>query len=388
MNLIVFIAISFLNKWLFFYQYALKNQFADLRLITSNSECFSNGLVTNLWEETCDPWMRISNYPTIWIEFFSWLKISEDETFILGVLMGSLTLVILNLFLLRYLPDFSRLQKIILLCGVVHSLPLFMLLERGNVDQIIFCLLFLIVSTQISRNRFFQVFGILLLACATYLKLFSIGGAAILFFLRIKDRNFKDSALILLSQGIAVFALQDQLGKIMKFSPTVPSEQFGLRSFPSWSLSILNPGTEANQNFFALSMIGMIIAILLAVITLYFSGAGKTKINFTNLSQRDFESAEFITLALFGGSFAAAFFAGSNWFYRFVFLIPVVTVVARRMPKYATHMLLAVTLLFILAAASPTPYFMMIMQFGTTIMAVTILIFLYLALKHNTVSTK
>jgi succinate dehydrogenase hydrophobic anchor subunit len=58
------------------------------------------------------------------------------------------------------------------------------------------------------------------------------------------------------------------------------------------------------------------------------------------------------------------------------------------MPKYATHMLLAVTLLFILAAASPTPYFMMIMQFGTTIMAVAILIFLYLALKHNTVSTK
>jgi hypothetical protein len=58
------------------------------------------------------------------------------------------------------------------------------------------------------------------------------------------------------------------------------------------------------------------------------------------------------------------------------------------MPSYATYMFLAVTLLFLFAAATPTPYFMMIMQFGATIMAVAILVFLYLAIKHNTVPTK
>lgn len=387
-NLIAFIAISSFNKWFFFYQGALKNQFADLRLITSNSECLSNRLVTNLWEETCDPWMRISNYPTIWIEFFSWLKITEDKTFFLGVLMGSLTLVSLNLFLLRYLSDFNGIQKIILLGGIVYSLPLFILLERGNVDQVIFCLLFLIVSTQMSRKRCIQIFGILLLAGATYLKIFSIGGAFILFFLRIKNRNFKDSALILLTQGIAIFAIHDQLGNIMKFSPTVPREQFGLRSFPSWSLSILSPGIEANQNFFALSIIGMTIFIFLTVITLYLSSAGKTRIDFRSFLQQDLDSREFIILALFGGSYFAAFLAGSNWFYRFVFLIPVVTILARRRPSYATGILLAITLLFLLAAANSIPYFMIIMQLGATLIGIIILLVFFVSLGVNKAKLK
>lgn len=387
-NLIAFIAISSLNEWFFFYQYAFKNQFADLRLITSNSECLSNRLVANLWEETCDPWMRISNYPTFWIEFFSWLKITEDKTFILGVLMGSLTLVSLNFFLLRYISDFSGMQKIILLGGIVHSLPLFMLLERGNVDQVIFCLLFLVVSTQISKKRYIQILGILLLACATYLKLFSIGGAFILFLLRMKNRKFKDSALIFLTQGTATFALHDQLGKIMKFSPTVPREQFGLRSFPSWSLSILSPGTEANQNFFALSIIGMIIFILLTVITLYFSRPSKTRIDFKSLFRQDLESREFMILALFGGSYFAAFFAGSNWFYRFVFLIPVVTILARRMPIYATRILLATTLLFLLASASSVPYLMTIMQLGATLVAIIIFLVFFVSFKANKAKLK
>jgi hypothetical protein len=387
-NLIAFIAISSLNEWFFFYQYAFKNQFADLRLITSNSECLSNGLVAKLWEETCDPWMRISNYPTIWIEFFSWLKITEDKTFFLGVSMGSLTLVSLNLFLLRYLSDFSRMQKIIFLGGIVHSLPLFMLLERGNVDQVIFCLLFLVASTQISRKRYVQIFGIFLLACATYLKLFSIGGAFLLFLLRMKKRNFKDSALILLTQGIAIFALQDQLGKIMKFSPTVPREQFGLRSFPSWSLSILSPGTEANRNFFALSIIGITIFIFLTFITLYFSRAGKTRIDFRIFFQQDLESRDFVILTLFGGSYFAAFFAGSNWFYRYVFLIPVVTVLIHRMPGYATRILLAITLLFLLASASSVPYLMVIMQLGATLVAISIILIFFASLDVNKAKLK
>jgi hypothetical protein len=174
----------------------------------------------------------------------------------------------------------------------------------------------------------------------------------------------------------------------MKFSPTVPREQFGLRSLPSWSLSILSPGTEANQNFFALSIIGMTIFIFLTFITLYFSSAGNTRIDFRSLLQQDLDSREFIILALFGGSYFAAFFAGSNWFYRFVFLIPVVTVLARRMPSYATSILLAITLLFLLAAANSIPYFMIIMQLGATLVAIIIFLVFFVSLGVNKAKLK
>jgi hypothetical protein len=384
----IFLIFSFANKWFFFYPQAHKNQFTDLRVITSNSECIITGQISNQWLETCDPWGRITNLPTIWVNLSAHIGILEKDTFAIGLLIGLLTLSFLGYFLYPYFSDFSRFQVLILLFGVVYSTPLFMLLERGNIDQIIFMFILAVVGTQVSKKSYIQVFGILLLAFSTYLKIFPVGGAFFLFVLKFRKRSFKQCALIAASQIVALITLYDQLSKIMKFSLAAPGEQFGLRSFPLWCLTIFRPNADANQTFLATSIAGIAIFISLAVPVFCIFTASNVVKGFKNLPLNNLESRNFMIFTLFGGCYFAAFFAGSNWYYRFVFLIPVVTALAHMIPYHATRILLATSFIFIFGAASSTPYLMMIMQLWATIMAVAIPVFLYLAIKPNKVPAK
>ncbi len=126
--------------------------FADLRWVTSLSECGSN--LTDLAEGRligCDPYGRYGiGYPPLSIELARLLGVQGRHTGLIGFSTG-LTLVALLLAQLRrivHVPWIRDLFSALLLFGF----PVQLALERANIDVIIFLLLTLLVAVVISSR--------------------------------------------------------------------------------------------------------------------------------------------------------------------------------------------------------------------------------------------
>jgi hypothetical protein len=120
---------------------ALEPSFADLRMITSAASCMreDNWSITGL---TCDPWGRPYNYPSLWVKLFKTLGITEGRTQLVGtvmILIFTISIVFWCVFLLKLIPD--RNASWVTLAFVllfVISPPIKLLMERGNVDMLMF----------------------------------------------------------------------------------------------------------------------------------------------------------------------------------------------------------------------------------------------------------
>lgn len=378
-SIVIFCLVSFSNKWIFFFSGAFKNQFADLRLITSNAECLTRNGSFDQWTQTCDPWNRITNYGTIWVRLFSQVGINESHTFILGLALGiSTILIIRNLINEIFLTELTHKNRIVLIV-VILSTPVFMILERGNNDQIILILLFATFKFLKSERFAFQSLGIALLSIATYLKLFTFGAGLFLAGQYFRKREYLKSSIVLCSQLTAIFLLGPELIKIMKNSPTAPNSQFGIRSTPSWIVAYFKGGMDLNTYFVMTSIAGFAIFIGLITAILF------TNSRFPIMKKQLAETVSKIqsekhlvsVFGIFGGSFVAAFFAGSNWFYRLILLIPLVFALLCIKNQFGNSLSFVVILVFSLTAVGPTPFYLLSMQLLTYFLTAYLVIIIW-----------
>lgn len=146
--------------------------FPDLAQITYSADCTQPdaGAVGSV---DCDPFARPYNYPPAWAATFRALGIGRDDTIVLGVALAAVALAALAAVLLRVRPGLTW-RKSALMCAAVASPPMFLMIERGNSDEII---LVLLAVAALAANRSWVV-AVLALVLASGLKLYPVGGFA------------------------------------------------------------------------------------------------------------------------------------------------------------------------------------------------------------------
>ena len=117
--------------------------FADMRAIQGAVISVEHGYeprTTNLG----DPWRRSFNYPTLWIAIGKVLNFTDERWFM--TICSTLVLCFIGLcavLIFRY-PSFGLLASLV-------STSTLLAVERGNIDLVIFCLLFCTDSNSLGE---------------------------------------------------------------------------------------------------------------------------------------------------------------------------------------------------------------------------------------------
>lgn len=173
--------------------------FADLREVLSAFECSRIGHDV-LLENPCNPYRTnpaISKlpYPRIWMALTP-LGLNQSHTIFLGVV----------LVLLFYIVTFNLTGKLNFYESLIYSLilcspPVMLLIERGNVDILIFLLLFISLIIILKSSRLIsRLFAYEIILLAAFLKLFPIFGLTVIL------RERKRIALLLIAILTTLFA--------------------------------------------------------------------------------------------------------------------------------------------------------------------------------------
>jgi hypothetical protein len=158
--------------------------FADLRIVLSGFECTRLGYDV-LYDLPCNPYQNGQTslpYPRLWMKL-EWLGLNQSHTFFLGILMA----ISFYLVTLAFIGKLNRYEAIIyslILC----SPPIMLLIERANVDIIIYVLLFLSLLIVQRHSLLMRCVGYITLLLPTALKLTPVFSLIIL--IKEKKRDF------------------------------------------------------------------------------------------------------------------------------------------------------------------------------------------------------
>ena len=235
-------------------------RFADLRLITTASECFQQG---NWWVtgESCDPWGRPFNYPSLWVKLFSFFGLGNSQT----VVLGNIEIVILSASLSYWIIRSRALLKSknqirafpFFVLGVLFSPPILLLAERGNTDILIFAGI-TCASELLRRSNFFVTTTLISFLGA--LKLYPFAG--ILVFLLAKKSKFQVFYLILVFSFTLLLTFSE-LNYILRWSQNGwNSISYGMSMIPLLALQIYPTKTIKIVSI----AIGFIILVIVASI--------------------------------------------------------------------------------------------------------------------------
>jgi hypothetical protein len=291
--------------------------FGDLRLITSTAECVQNDLNWSLRSSSCDPWNRPFNLPSIWAELFAFLDLTESKTTIIGYLFIALFSLAATYWFYQFI-NFTQLFGVYRLGAVAALLllfispPVLLLVERGNVDVLIF------VGTTFSvyllkRNGFTAAFLVTLLGG---LKLFPLAGLLI-----VVRRGLSRFSLILIGSLILVF------GRLMVYELSLIRERsttdfngisFGVSVFPGYILTRF-------KNFEAFTLAHMLgMAMFFLFVLTYHQIFSKSRSVYLQVVTDRIKASDNLegALVLVASVFLGAYLVGTSYDYRLVFIIP------------------------------------------------------------------
>ena len=291
--------------------------FEDLQTLTFNVGCSASSEFWQVSVRGCDPFGRPINYPSIWLKIFRLFEFGPEDTFLLGcIFVASISICVL--FWARLASNFklNHLSSIFF-AVIVCTPPIMLLVERGNIDSVIFSGTTL-VSYMVMKGRI-KAPAILLLLLALA-KIFPIGG--VLFFA--KSARLKSSALILFCFIIYVILFFDDLVKIRRNTPFIENVSFGVGVLPISTFRIFDIQIS---KVLALVFGGFLLVLFVLV---FFIFSVKSKFFHSSLvefeeSFNKFSSSRDVYL-LNTGVFIAAYLMGTNFAYRLIFVIPLAAI--------------------------------------------------------------
>ena len=298
----------------------LRENFLDLRIVLNFANCYKldgtlvyQPLEGNLIE--CTGYQ----YGRTLLQILNLFRITENNaTFLANIgILASLTIFTILFFTM----GFSRPSHFALFFLVLAGAPYRLLLERGNFDILIFCILFFAMLIFAKDRR---TVSFVLVSIASLIKFYTFG-LLLLFPLFSKTR--KEFYL----QTIGVFGI----GLLMYRDLRLIQVPFASTSYISFGAPWIGEwykfSTE-HQNFLRLNFSGNfwhIFGIILLIVITYFVNLVIRKGSSFQPSKLNYE-ANGLVVIFFGGTFLTCYCSGMNYDYRLFFLTLSVLATFRR----------------------------------------------------------
>ena len=289
----------------------MEPSFADLRLVTTASECFQ----TSAWSilsESCDPWGRPFNYPSLWVKIFAALGVTEVHTWLIGICQIFILCLTFFYWIWRFrLFSAGRANGLYraLVSSFLLSPPIFLLMERGNTDILMFA--GLTVASELLRRQSILTAGALI-ALLGSLKIYPF--AATLAILASTANRRKQIPVLAVSVLGGLITLGEAFVIADRSSSTFNPISYGMSIMP---LALFS-AADLRESRIAGFLLGLILLIALtAVIKILFTKRIEKAVNFLCENSELKEPFN-----LFGMVFAFTFLVGTSYDMRLVVLFP------------------------------------------------------------------
>jgi hypothetical protein len=307
-----FIYLSFnRDYWIIFFKFFFVPvafpPFSDFDALVRFLKCFNNDLINNYCSEVIEGTSGYYDYPETWLYIFKYLNLSNYYYFNLAVFI----ILFFYFYALFYLSNFfnNYKDKLIFLLAVISTSNL-LLIERLNVDVVIFLLLFCLVLNIKVIIKYFIFFLTILL------KIYPI--FSILVFLNKK----KDFVVALFFSFLAIYILKESVIKInnilLEFGTTFA---YGSRSISKAFYFLLSKHFDyfiAPNNYKILTYFLEIIFLVLVSIIISIGFFSKYNKRYNIKLKINEQTYKFYILG--SSIYIFTFVFGSNADYRLVFL--------------------------------------------------------------------
>ncbi len=138
---LAYLSLPLFNLWRFLGVPTQIPMFSDLALVTSNSQCHLESPNTPIPLLDCDPLGRkIAGLPEVWIRLFAFFKITSQHSFLIGIALIVLFIISISLVIRLVTTQGNHSKYFWLIMPMLFSPPIFLLLERGQTEIILFSL--------------------------------------------------------------------------------------------------------------------------------------------------------------------------------------------------------------------------------------------------------
>lgn len=283
--------------------------FVDLHVIVAAYDTIQSGGNPYL-SNILDPWDRLYNYPKGWMSLGA-LGLDKNNLFYVGVLMGVSFLITLFIF-------FRGLSaKEGLYAALVSFSPMsFLVVERGNVDIIMFILLACAVLIYSKYSRLSMAITSFLILLTSFLKLYPI--FSILMLLN-QPKNIFLKLFLSISTLFVLYLLVSwaDIVLVIKNTPAAYSNSYGSAFLPMHFFYEFLGGEHELKPYFR--TLGLVIGNLIIISIAVFSLIKKKDdvISLYSKTKAHYLPSFHLGVGIFIGSFAISI----NWDYRLIFLL-------------------------------------------------------------------
>jgi hypothetical protein len=303
--------ITFLHPstWFKLIPMASSIRFLDLSLLTFNVDCFNAGQ-TDLNTIDCDPGNRDFNYPSAVFKLFVLLDWNSTSTVALGFFLFLIVSSGLAMISQIYLAESAMNFELLLWSLVFTSPPVLLLIERGNIDSLMFGMLALCL--------FFakKLFLVLVIAVVGFtFKIFLIGMSI---FGLLKKQFILFFLILSICTAWIILNLSD-FQRVFRNSDYYEWISFGSRALPIQMFRYFGFNPDGKMLFVISSLIGFSLSALTVLIL-------SVSNNQRSLIPSFFDTNTYekrLRFGYAGGVWICIFFMGLNFDMRLIFLIPV-----------------------------------------------------------------
>ena len=310
------------EKWRWLKVPPLLPKFSDLAVVTYTSEC---ARLTQSWtmdSPTCHPAGLPYNYPSLWVRLFKVPGVTGSHTEAIGIALFAVVAACCYI-IVKTIARNAPKSSLVLLVFILLSPPTWLILERGNIDAIIFALLVVTVIVG-KRTDGWRHVAVGLIAIATNLKVFPAASSLLAAGERVRVK-FAMVGLFVLFGG---WRLISELRILQLRTPQSREKSFGLNVLPQHLANLV--GESLQSRYARASGLAILaLAALVAVLVSRTMHAKQFRLDVLGIaaaihSNRTHRS----TWLVFGTTFIFVYMIGSNWDYRLVFIYPLAAVLA------------------------------------------------------------
>lgn len=311
--LLIIIGVS-INGWektwfpLFFWthevpDYIIKIDFGDFRNIQSSTLSYLNGFDPRI-NNVFDQFGTNLIYPFIWVYIGDFFGLQNEMNFYIFIGIFVFIFLLSGYYLIKNSTNYYKFTIAVLL---VFSQSNLLLIERGNIDLIIFGLICLAVI--------YRKFFIPLVFISSLLKIYPI------VLLSIKFKNFKSSFFLTISVLILGFIFYEDILFSFNSAPTPGSFSYGSKVASYLIFTFLN-----------LNISHYIISVFLTGISIFLYKY--TDLKFINVLKNNQKDSEIIFFVVGSLIYCSTFIVSGNFDYRLVFVLLIMPIILKSKSFY------------------------------------------------------